>query len=415
MKKIIKKISIISLFVFGFTSYSNADMYGVGGYGGYGGYGGGIPGVSSGGIPGMSNVPTVGTSGRTKPIYFWSTMEWSIFWDHFEITGWGTCPDWPIPDFGIDVRMIEVAGYAETTPYKWSFPWIGTSMGGGADFMSNGVSRTGKDDDDTNQGGRGDIVWAHYIKFPIMGILFPGGLGIFCFDKPYLPFFYFSEVDPTYIKDYLAVYLHPVQSIQKAVFLNPAGLISTIVDGVASEGVNMAELGGNSKIAEYMGPVGNSLNSLTGGISSYMAGSKKYLNFVRDAMMYSAGANGFSTQGGYGAAKDPSKHHEIVILSMMDTIVTMMNVGIGFTSQFWKQTNSLYFPIPTMCWPVPSPHILKSQYIIQRAGWPSKGTGHVSSVSAAHAANANTLGAQDEWVSYLWKFRDYRAFAYKCL
>ena len=372
-------------------------------------------------IKGAVDMDISGASSESKvrPIQVWKTVEWAIFFDTFEINGWGTCPDYPIPDFGIDVRIAEVAAFAETTSYKWSIPTVGGKVfDNTSDILKNGASRTNKDEGDSNDGGRGDLSWAHYIKFPLMGYVL-GSSSLFCFDN-FLPFVYFGEFDPTFTEDWMNIYLHPVQTVQKILFNNLIGLISTIADCVASEFVNMATISSdpmNGQLKKFVAPMARAqiFDGISSGISKVLGGAKYFLNGVRDMMIYSQGCQSFATLGGYGEGKDPTSDHELVVASMMDQIVTLKNLGIGFTSQTWKQTEMMYVPVTTMCWPLPAPHYLKSQYILQRAGWPSIGKGHVGGVSDIHAANANSVGAQDEWVSFVWKIRDYRAFAYKCL
>jgi len=345
---------------------------------------------------------------NVTPLYsFLRTTQWDLFFSEFEIgldIGWCSYGSFSLP--GFKARMVEPIAYFESSKTRWNFLFADIDLSTPIDLFMNGASRDTNGQEE-NQGGRDDVVWTHYIKFPIFGLLFGSNLQFACFTAGGANFFIFSEFLPGYTEDVLYVNVIP----DNVLMYTPVGLVATVADCVSSTSVNLMSGFEPSGITQYtkgVGPISD-----TSGKGVGLGGAEYVLNSLRNAFYWNVGCDSFSPVGGYIKASDPGSDNETIAHGMMNLIHGVSSVlPIALLK---KQTQFIGFGLSSMCFPTPYPKMIDAQYLMQRAGIPSIGKAHAFGATPAITTTlVNLPGSGDGWVNLVWEYRDYYAFAYHC-
>ena len=336
----------------------------------------------------------------------YDTTQWGLFFSEFEIgldIGWCSYGYFDLP--GFKATSVEPVAYFESSKSRWNFLFADIDLSSAVDLLQTGESRNTHGQDENN-GGRDDIVWTHYIKFPIFGILFGSNVEFVCFTAGGADLFLFSEYLPGYLEDVLYVNIIP----DNIIIYTPASLVTAIVDCVSATTVNLLHgflPSGMTKYTGGMGPISDTDGTGTSSSAEYV------LNSIRNGFYWNVGCDSFSPVGGYIEAEDPGTDNETIAHGMMNLIHGASAIlPISFLK---KQTEFVGMALPTMCYPLPYPKMIDSQYLLQRAGIPSIGSAHAfGSTPATTTTLVNLPGSKDGWVNLIWEYRDYYAFAYHC-
>ena len=346
-----------------------------------------------------------------------NSTQWSLFLKEFEIyyqpKFCGKGLDLAI---GFKAHMIEPIGYFETTKNKFWFPFAKIQLGN-PDPQEAGNSRPGS----SAEGGRQSLMYAHFIYFPIMGMIFKNKMPAFCFSGGSLDLPFISEFFPFWKRDTEFKNLVP----QMLLMFTPQGLTAGLFDCVSTEA--------SASLRGYLsGDTVIDVNNTTGKAyiknaniqdqNSLMNRGISYLNFVRDSLYFNVGCLNFSTIGGYVSGEDPISDSELLMYTVINLLhgassvmpVPMLYKQTEFSIAQSTQTNKGVTPVDTWCAPAPFPMAIESQYVPQRV-YPTVGRGHEWGQSPVTTTNfANVPGSHDDTVFLVWERRDYVMFAYKC-
>jgi len=346
----------------------------------------------------------------------YNSTQWSLFLKEFEIyyepKFCGKGLDLAI---GFKAHMIEPVGYFEITKDRFWFPFAKLKLGN-SQPQKAGNPRPGS----VSEGGRQSLVYAHYIYFPIMGIIFKNKIPLFCFNGGTLDLPFISEFFPFWKRDMQFKNLIP----QMLFLFTPQGLVSGLFDCISAEA--SAALRGYVS-GDTIGDINQTAGSMsvTTQIQDPNTLANKgisYLNFVRNSLYFNVGCMSFATVGGYVNGGDP-------LVSAEQLMYTVVNLLHGASSvmpapMLYKQTDFSISqststrrgatPLDSWCAPQPFPMAIESQYVPQRV-YPTVGKGHEWGQSSATTTNfANVPGSHDDAVLLVWERRDYVMFAYKC-
>lgn len=345
-----------------------------------------------------------------------NSTQWSLFLKEFEIYYEPkTCGKGLDLSIGFKAHMIEPVGYFEITKDRFWFPFAKIKLGN-ANPQKAGNPRPGS----VSEGGRQSLVYAHYIYFPIMGIIFKNKLPTFCFNGGTLDLPFISEFFPFWKRDMEFKNLIP----QMIAVFTPQGLISGLFDCVATEA--SASLRGYVS-GETVGDINVSAGTMTTvtNIQDRDTLANKgisYLDFVRNSLYFNVGCLSFATVGGYVNGGDPMVSAE----QLMYTVINLLHGASAVmpAPMLYKQTDFSIaqststrrgaVPIDSWCAPQKFPMAIESQYVPQRV-YPTVGKGHEWGQSPVTTTNfANVPGSHDDVVLLVWERRDYVMFAYKC-
>jgi len=345
-----------------------------------------------------------------------NSTQWSLFLKEFEIYYQPkVCGKGLDLAIGFKAHMIEPVGYFEITKDRFWFPFAKIKLGN-ANPQKAGNPRPGS----VAEGGRQSLVYAHYIYFPIMGIIFKNKLPIFCFNGGTLDLPFISEFFPFWKRDMEFKNLIP----QMIAVFTPEGLVSGLFDCVATEAsaslrgyVSGATTGNINTTNGTMTTVTNIENQNTlerKGIS--------YLDFVRNSLYFNVGCMSFATVGGYVNGGDPLVSAEQLMYTVINLLqgassvmpAPMLYKQTNFSISQSASTNKGVTPLDSWCAPQKFPMAIESQYVPQRV-YPTVGKGHEWGQSSVTTTNfANVPGSHDDVVLLVWERRDYAMFAYKC-
>ena len=411
---------------------------------------------------GLLNATTISNEAKgaaEAPLFnLLKTTQWDLFMTEFEISmDIGFCGEGSELAIGLKARSIEPIGYFETTKKRLYFPFAdfdidesggvksstdsfdgsgasSTAASGFSKIMMFGSPRT-TEDDDSNEGGRDNVVWSHFVYAPIFGMLFKKKMKFLCLSSGDIQIPILSEFLPGYTKDIVFVNMIP----QMLMMFSPQGLLTSILDCGASTGVNALHgfVSGENDIA------GSGLTDFIDSNNGYDPGNQDndsnrndldesnqdtedYLNSLRNTMFWTAGCLGFAPVGGYISGDDPGADNELIGYGLLNLLHGASSIlPKPFLS---KQSNfsllgggsetpdgEILSSKDTMCQPEAYPMIIQSQYLVQRAGIPTTGRAHcMGATPAVTTTAANTPQSGDNWVNMIWQYRDYYAFAYFC-
>ena len=359
------------------------------------------------------------------------TTQWDLFFDQFVMSMnvyWCEYGYFEIP--GLESRMVEPIGYFETTQKQYYFPFADIDLSddfdmstenlavtadpetgeiGALDFFKFGSTRKSVEEDST-EGGRDDIVWSHFIKFPIFGMIFGAeSFSWACFTGGSIDVYFISELFPPYTND--VMYENIGGTFQMVLMYGPTSILTSIIDCAGA--ITVDTLNGFTSIGvteHEMGDFMDGMSSYTVSSGDYISTAEYWLNSLRNTMYWDVGCLGFSPMGGYVPAQDPGSDNELVahgvihLLHELSTLKKQTEFSFGIVPQW-----------PTWCYAVPHAMIIESQYLLQRAGVPSIGHAHAFGMTPLLSTHlANNMVAQDDWVNLIWRYRDYAAFAYIC-
>ena len=324
---------------------------------------------------------------------------------------------------GFKAHMIEPIGYLESTQIPLYFPFANimiksNPIKGNTTFDSYGKSAA----------VRGQNYPAHFIYFPLYGMILGKKLRFVCFHSGDLTFPYLSEFDPTWRND---TYYSKLVGFNTMMF-SPSGLFTNIFDCVASEIANVthgySSMGNNPTFNQ------NFLDASQGNYDSQSFKEKdtnpsvteSSADMIRDTMYYSVGCQGFATIGGYVQGNDP-----IADLSLLGhTIIGLLQSASALSPKEFlqKQSNAIFnsAAVPnsvppgakqltdTMCSPKRYPLPIASQYVFQLAYPTVGGAKEIGVVPAEYSTMKNRPGGAGSAVYVVWDRRDYYAFAYVC-
>jgi len=346
-----------------------------------------------------------------------NSTQWNLFLKEFEIYYQPKfCGQGLDLAIGFKAHMIEPIGYFETTKDRFWFPFAKIKLGNSAPQKA-GNPRPGSED----EGGRQSLVYAHFIYFPIMGIILKNKLPAFCFSGGSLDLPFISEFFPFWKRDMQFKNLVP----QMLVMFTPEGLVSSLFDCIATEA--------SASLRGYLsGDTVININETTGeehiqtsniqDQNSLMNRGLGYLNFVRNSLYFNLGCLSFSTIGGYVSGEDPIADSELLMYTVINLLhgassvmpAPMLYKQTDFSISQSTQTRRRATVTDTWCAPKPFPMAIESQYVPQRV-YPTVGKGHEWGQSTVTTTNfANVPGSHDDTVFLVWERRDYVMFAYQC-
>lgn len=359
------------------------------------------------------------------------SIEWPLFLKEFEITlkPGVCCPDNNVLNcaLGFKAHMVEPIGFFETSQSPFYFPFVGLHLGNKmknavkSNSLMNHFSGTGETTPRSVTG------YAHFIYFPIMGILFKKKLKFVCFNSGNLLIPYLSEFDPSWRVDVYYSKFMP----HMFMMLTPQSMVSGLFDCIASETVNAVHgyssgyfnSDQNVSIIEEFASKDKASNYVYAG--SKKSKSVEFLNSIRDTMFFIDGCNGYAPVGGYVNGDDPISEATLTFYGIMGTLhgASMISPVPFLKKQVEMHFESgLYGPkisipaksVDTLCESKRFPLPIASQYLLQLS-YPfvagAKELGVLPpEVSTAH----NHPGAVNSSVYVVWERRDYYAFAYVC-
>jgi len=363
------------------------------------------------------------------------TTEWPLIMREFEIgMEAGHCGTGIQYAVGLKAHMVEFVGYYERVNRPLNFLFMDISLD--ANPVKSNTPRESNDNADTP---KTQVTNAHYIKFPLLGMIFKKKLAFWCLQTGVIDIPYLSEFDMTYKYDYMNMKMIP----QMIAMFSPDTLIGTIFDCVATE--TAAVLNGNASATDmsydefdtYVDSAKATRDSIEGtdsGIDSYNSenpmgtldkvktGTLDVVNGIRVSMYYVDGCNGFSPVGGYQDGNDPivEAHNDF---HGMSNILQGASLVVKGESVFKKQTNFSYLrtpgnrdqplPVDTMCEPKAFPLPIPSQFGLQLA-YPTVGEVKEIGQDGITTSTAKNVPGNKGVVFVLWERRDYYAFAYFC-
>ena len=377
----------------------------------------------------LSAATKIDSSKLQPPINnLFKTVQWDLFLKEFQIYyKTKLCGVGLNLALGFKAHMIEPIGFFEVTKDRFYFPTFGIHLGNPNPVRAGNPRNDGSED----EGGRQAFLSAHFLYFPIFGIIFKNKIPAFCFAGGNLGMPFLSEFFPFWKKDFEFKNVIPEMTLM----FTPDGLLSGLFNCVATE--SSASLRGylaghtNFNSFNVKGSNAHSSNISNSKVKKENATTMnnlsnrgiEYLNFVRNTMFYNLGCLNFTTVGGYVNGSDP-------MASAQQLMYTVINLLHGASSvmpapMLFKQTNfsisqtvqSQNGPIgmvDTWCSPGRFPVAIESQYVPQRA-YPTVGSAHeFGQATITTSAFANIPGSGDSVSDVVWERRDYAMFAYEC-
>jgi hypothetical protein len=381
-----------------------------------------------------------------------TTTEWTRFMKEFEVTMETTfCSDnllalvgstqntGGLMPVGLNSHMIEPLGYIESTRKPFYFPSFDISIKSNAKF--DGTSYV-YDESLESSSFRSVSTDAHFIKAPLMGIIFKKKIKFLCFTKPEITFPFLSEFYPGWKKDKFESKL----MLAYTNMMTPQGMLTGILEIIAIEVANAKR--GNTNTEEIdldtiaaspsdihdqnaqtangdiyenddwesgdghqESQVGNQAQE-----EEFESQTMKYIESVFNTIIFMYGTN-FVTIGGYTDGVDPVSEGQELAWTMVNKMAVAGTVG-GIFKQTNRDTNgglnagNNVVSYDTMCRPRYYPIGIQSQYCYQQT-YPVTGSCKEGGVMGIHHTGKYRPSA--EGVSYLiWSRRDYAAMAYKC-
>ena len=397
LKKIIKTLSITAIF--------SSFAFGMTGAGG-------------------TNIDTDKLKPPIQDIF--KVVQWSLFEKEFQIYyKTKLCGKGLNLAIGFKSHMIEPVGFFETTKNRFFFPFAGIQLG-----HPNPIKAGNPKNESDDEGGRQAMVYAHFIYFPIMGMLLKNKIPAFCFSGGNFNVPFIAEFFPIWNRDFLYGNIVP----QMTMMMTPDALVASIFSCVATEASASLRgyLAGHTNYNNFNGEAADAKssnldktrteNATTG--NNLAKRGIDYLNYIRNTMYFDLGCLGFTTIGGYTNGSDPFKSAQ----QLMYTTLTLLHGASTFLPNpvFFKQTNftlsqavktpgGSYMGIKdTWCAPAKFPLAIQTQYVPQRV-YPVVGDAHELGQSTVTTSNfANMPGSKDSVVYLVWERRDYAMFAYTC-
>ena len=354
---------------------------------------------------------------------FKMTLHFGICCDNGEQGNIGNLVTNPIGcRIGFKAHMIEPIGYLESTQIPLYFPFANIRI------KSNPIKgNTSFNTYEQSAATRGQNYPAHFIYFPLYGVIMGKKLKFVCFHSGDLTFPYLSEFDPTWKNDVYFSKMVPFNTIM----FTPSGLLTNIFDCIASEIANVTH--GYSSLSSNQAFNQNFLDAAQGKYDSQSfkrdndpSVTESTADMIRDTMYYSVGCQGFATIGGYVQGNDPIS--DLALLG--HTIIGFLHSASALSPKEFlqKQTNAVFnsAAIPnsvppgakgalnTMCSPKRYPLPIASQYVFQLAYPTVGGAKEIGIVPAEYSTMKNRPGGAGSAVYVVWQRRDYYAFAYIC-
>lgn len=358
------------------------------------------------------------------------STQWDLFLTEFQVNfDIGTCGEGLDYRLGFKAHMIEPIGYFETSKKPLYFPFAKFDLDG--NIMKSGHSRATI----TEESGRDEFIWSHFIYAPIMGMIFKQKIKGVCFHGGSVALPLITEMLPPYSRDIM--FKNMIAPM--IMMFNPQSLVASIIDCAAAEtmGVlngyasgthgnfNEADVTSTTSLYEDSNP--NDPSTFPDG-SNFSQKSLKdkgidYLKFIRNSMYWNVGCLGFAPVGGYIEGQDPGVDQELLMyqsLNLLQGASTVLPAPFLYkqtnfsadTSESSK-SNSLAI-LDSMCSPKRYPLGIESQYVPQTA-FPVVRSAHELGMSPVTTTTATNMpGAKDSYVSVVWERRDYLMFAYFC-
>jgi len=368
--------------------------------------------------------------GKAPLFDLFNTTQWNLFITEFEIEmeiGFCGCGDVD-GEFtkitldcagGLKAKMIEPLGYFERSNKPLYFPFADIDLDGNI-FQFNNPYYTGQEDQGDSP--RENTLFAHFIFFPIFGIIFKKKLNFVCFHKGDLAIPYISEFDPTSKQDYSYMKMVP----QMIAMFSPDGLLSTFFDCAATMVVDAVRgYSSSEKFTQLKNlQTGNADSTYTPG-TQYGDTTQSIIDFsdkIRNALWFVDGCNGFSPIGQYENGQDPlteTTNSFYGVANILHGASAILKIALldkqtnanfnGFETQMQKPQKLLN----SMCRPQPFPMIIPTQYALQLA-YPTVGDAHETGASGVEVSTAKNIQVGSGYVFIPWMRRDYYAFAYFC-
>jgi len=353
-----------------------------------------------------------------------ATTQWSAIMRELEITmDLGACGEGLKYAIGLDSEMIEFVGYYERVDKPLNFTFAGMSLDG--NIVKSNTARESSAADDSP---RAQTTNSHFIKLPILGMIFKKKLSFWCLQEGILEMPYISEFEITYKHDFMNYKMIP----QMIAMFSPDTLISTVFDCAAT--ISASILNGNAAVSEAAFKDFEQFESTTEKMVSDMdyngdmdlmdrvkSDTKSILDGVRNTLYYIDGCNGFSPIGGYQSGMDPLTEGHNDFHGIMNIL---MGASLATNSEtFKKQSNFTYLPtsgnkkqpepVDTMCHPAYFPMPIPSQFVLQEA-YPVVGETKEVGQDGITVSTAKNVPGAEGVVFVVWERRDYYAFAYEC-
>ncbi len=359
---------------------------------------------------GNVNLQGGGNKLDTPLYHIFSAVDWGLFFREFEISmELGHCGSGLDFAIGFKAHMAEPIGFMETTKKPMHFPFADLDLGGS--MIKSGTTRATI----RSEGGRDEFVYAHFIYFPLFGIIFKKKLPIFCFAGGGIEIPFISEMFPPYQKDTMGKML---MGPEVAAY-TPQGLLSSVLNCVATFSEDVSN--GNKPVTEEeMEDVVQKVEAFKTTQDELESKGQEYLHFIRNSMYFANSCQGFLPIGGYVEGEDPISDAE---LNFAGVAAVLHGINSAMIKPFlMKQTNFSAntgklgnTPIPdTMCSPKKYPLPIEAQYVPQLV-YPTVGNSHENGTTPLnYTTAANVPGSKDSAVFMIWERRDYYAFAYEC-
>jgi len=352
------------------------------------------------------------------------TTQWPLIMKEFEITTkLGHCGTGMKYSLGLKAHMIEFVGYYERSDKPLNFIFVGASLD------ANPVkANTPYESNDNGDTPKTQVTNSHFIKLPLLGMIFKKKLAFWCLQTGVIEIPYLSEFDMTYKHDYMGMKMIP----QMVSMFSPDTLISGVFDCAATEtaavlygnteadnmSYNEFEKYSNKNSAMDKASENNNSMSRTDKIKH---GTRDIVNGIRNSIYYVDGCNGFSPVGGYQDGNDPiveghNDFHGISNILQGASLVTNNEV-------FKKQSNFSFLPpqgsnkapspVDTMCRPAKFAMPIPSQFGLQEV-YPVIGKLKEMGQDGISTSTAKNVPGSEGVVFAVWERRDYFAFAYFC-